>query len=173
MKGSEERASVPGVGGAHFPAPPGNGTNLGDSVVENHGVEAHFPLRGQLREPLARHPLDLAFLAIQHRTVLDKLHAKRRLQLTHAPDQRVDGAARHSCGALVDADQNELIVPDVAAGGQRHAVGGPLIDERIGFGEDTPALLAGQRTRSRKNPEAGVWRQLLERDSGHDPMLLR
>ena len=37
------------------------------------------------------------------------------LELLHPPHERVDRAARHACRALVDADQHELVVPQVAA----------------------------------------------------------
>ena len=111
--------------------------------------------------------MTLAF-AIQHRRVVDELEPEDALELLHAPHERVDRAARHTGRAFVDADQDELVVPQVAAGRQRHAVRHPLMDERVGLFEHPGALRRRQRTFRGKNPESGIGWKLIEGDTRHD-----
>ena len=85
--------------------------------------------------------------------------------------------SRYSTGALltsstgrafVDADQDELVVPQVASRGQRHAVRHPLIDEGVGLFEHPGALRGSQRAFCGKNPQSRIRRKLIEGDTGHD-----
>ena len=110
----------------------------------------------------------MAAAAIQHGAILDELEPEHVLQLAHLPHQRIDRAAGHAGGSFVHRDEDELIVTDLACRAQRHAMRHPLFDEGIGFGEHAPLFITGQRAGCRKNPEPGVCRQLVERDTRHD-----
>jgi hypothetical protein len=79
-----------------------------------------------------------------------------------------DTRSMASGGAFVDPDEHELVVAQVAPGGQGHAVRHPLIDEGIGLFEHPGALRRRQRAFCSKNPEPGVRWKLIERDTGHN-----
>ena len=80
--------------------------------------------------------------------VVHELHAQDALQLLHATHQRIDRAARDSGRAFVDADKQELVVSKIPAGRQRDAMGGPLVDKRVGLRQDTRRLSSGDSGRS-------------------------
>jgi hypothetical protein len=54
--------------------------------------------------------------------------------------KRINRTAGYARRALVHADQHELVVAEVASGGQGHTVSHPLVDERVGLVEDPGAL---------------------------------
>jgi len=65
-------------------------------------------------------------------------------------------AARRALGGLVDADEQEAVVAEVAGARQRMAVGAPLFQEVVHGLQEIVTLARRQRAFGRENPEPGV-----------------
>jgi hypothetical protein len=80
----------------------------------------------------------------------------------------VDRTTGGPLGVLIDGDGEEAVVAPVAGRGQRMPVRGPALEEEIDVVEEFGGVLAVDIGGGGEDPEAGIIRQGLEGNHGHD-----
>lgn len=143
---------MPGLRRSCFPVASLQRADRCERVVEHNRVRRHASLLSHLSKFLPGDAPHTAVLAEVHGAMVDERDAEALLESLHFSDQCIDGATGCTTGRFIHADEEELVVSQLAGRREGHLVCRPDIEKAIELCKQSVSIALGERPVGGEDP---------------------